>query len=140
MEELINSATRWLNNIQIVDPSVVVYGFKDNEPTHGILRSSDIPSGLVAFKEFFMGANPSGEEGFVWTNIWIGHALEADDMFRNFKFWLKKNETVMYIKKLQEKHTVGEYFLLWSTSEMCPQKLHDATQLTLKKVTKEKFK
>ena len=46
----------------------------------------------------------------------------------------------MYIKKLQEKHTVGEYFLLWSTSEMCPQKLHDATQLTLKKVTKEKFK
>ena len=139
MEELINSANRWFTNIQMVDPAIVVYGFKDSKPTHGLAKPSDIPSGIVAFKEFFLGANPSNNEGFAWAQIWIGHALEVDDIYANFKFWLKKNETAMYHKKLQQKHTVRDYFLLWSTAEMCPKKLHDETQLQLSKITKEKY-
>ena len=138
MDELINAASKWLTNLQIVDPSAIIYGYKDNTPTHGIMKPSEIPKGIVAFKEFFLGANPTGYDGFAWTQVWIGHALEADDIYANLKFWLKKNETAMYYKKLQQKHTVRNYFLLWSTAEMCPKKLYEETQHQLSKITKEK--
>ena len=100
----------WLTNIQNVDPTIVTYRYKANEPTHGLFRPSNIPTGIVAFKKFFLGAQ-----------IWMGRALEIDDIYKNYKFWMKKNETAMHCKKLQQKHTVREYFLLWSTSEMCPK-------------------
>ena len=140
MEELVNSASKWFTGIQDVDKDVIIYGFKDNMPTHGIHKPSDIPQNIVAFKEFFLGANPISEEGYVWTNIWIGHALDTNDIYANFKFWLKKNGTAMYIKKLQEKHTIRDYFLLWSSSEMCPNTMHKEVTNEISKITKEKYK
>ena len=86
-----------------------------------------------------MGANSRPDEGFVWASVWLGHALEADDLYSNFKFWLKKNETSMYKKKLQEKNKVRDYFLLWSTQAMCEKQMHEATQLAFQKVTKETY-
>lgn len=140
MTEIVSAASKWFAGIQDVDKDVVIYGFKDLKPTHGLLKPSDIPQNIVAFKEFFLGANPIGDEGYVWTNIWIGHALETSDIYANFKFWLKKNETAMYIKKLQEKHTIRDHFLLWSTSEMCPTVLHKEITRQIAKITKEQYK
>ena len=54
MEELIKKSNRWFTNIQMVDPAIVVYGFKDPKPTYGLVKPSDIPNGFVAFKEFFL--------------------------------------------------------------------------------------
>ena len=135
--ELMSTANAWFTALQSVDPLAIVYGFKDLEPTHGILRPTDIPKGIVSSKEYYMGANPRPDEGFVWASVWLGHALDADDLYSNFKFWLKKNETFMYKKKLQEKNTVRDYFLLWSTQSMCERTMYEATQAALKKVTKE---
>ena len=137
---LMDAASTWLNAIQTVDPNVVVYGYRDVTPTYGIFRSSDMPKGLMSFKEFFVGANPRSDAGHVWANIWIGHALEPADLFSNFKRWLRKNDTYMYLKKLQEKNTVRDYFLLWSTTAMSEDTLVDATHSALAMVTKEKYK
>ena len=136
---LMDAASTWLNAIQTVDPNVVVYGYRDATPTYGICRSSDMPNGLMSFKEFFVGANPRSDAGHIWTNIWIGHALEAKDLFSNFKRWLRKNDTYMYLKKLQEKNTVRDYFLLWSTAAMSEDKLVEATHTALSIITKEKY-
>ena len=135
-----DAAGAWLIEIKVVDPTIVVYGYKDLKPTYGITRPSDIPKGLMSFKEFFVGANARADEGHVWANIWIGHALDKDDLFSNFKCWLRKHDTSMYVKKLQEKNTVREYFLLWSSSAMSEAKLIDATTSALERFTNEKFK
>ena len=137
---LFDAANAWLTNIQIVDPSIVVYGYKDPKPTFGIARPADIPKGLMSFKEYFLGANARADEGHIWTNIWIGHALEAKDIYSNFKCWLRKNDTYMYLKKLQEKNTVRDYFLLWSSQAMSESKLIEATNAAIASVTNEKYK
>ena len=136
--ELFEATTAWLTAIQGYD-SVVVYAYQDLKPTIAIVKPADIPTGLASFKDFFMGANPRGDAGYIWASLWLGHALEIQDLFTNFKSWLKKNDCAMYVKTLQEKNTVRDYFLLWSTQTMCTKVLHEATLTALRKVTKEQL-
>ena len=134
--ELFATTKTWLTALQGYD-SVVVYAYQDIKPTIAIVKPTDIPSGLASFKDFFMGANPRGDAGYIWASVWLGHALEIQDLFTNFKSWLKKNDCAMYVKTLQEKNTVRDFFLLWSTQTMCTKTLHKATVAALKRVTQE---
>ena len=48
--------------------------------------------------------------------------------------WGSTNNAAMYIKRLQIKQAVKEFWLLWSTSHIDPDKSHDATQSALSQI------
>ena len=135
VKELILKATNWFRYLQTMDPNAVLYQYYSEDTKNAITTSKKIPSEIEKFKKYFSGANPLNKEGHAWCQIWIGHDEPMSNIKTNMKSWCSDKDTYMYVKRLQHKDTVREYFLLWSSEKMDVQRLHEATCDALMKYT-----
>ena len=140
VKELTTKMQTFLQAIQELDGSLIIYRYRDNIPIHAIMSKEEIPTNINRFKEFFSGANPSPREGHVWASVWIGHSEEPENLHTNFKYWSMENDSFLYKKKLQEKQSVREYFLLYSTDKIDVEILHSTVSAEIKKVTNREYK
>jgi len=79
------------------------------------------------------------EGGFSWFQVWIGHDDSPENIITNIKHWSIENETAMYKKRLQEKHTVKDYWLLWSMERMDTNALHDRVTQIIHQISSKKY-
>jgi len=115
VKEMINKATNWLKTMQILDPMIVLYEFHSSSMNSAIIHHKKIPKEIEKFKKYFSGANPQIGEGHVWCQISVGHDEPMSNLKASMQGWSSDNDTYVYVKRLQHKETVREYFLLWST-------------------------
>jgi len=132
-------ATEWFKQMRSVDDSIVIYDYRDKQPTRCIHKTKQVPSDISHFKHYFANANPLPKGGAVWINLWIGHTDSADNIKANMSDWDSSNGCATYIKQLQKKHTVKEFWLMWSTINTDAETLKANTLKVLKKLypTKE---
>ena len=140
VKELAKNLKTLFDALREVDGSLVIYKYKDPVPTSAIISKDEIPSNITQIKDYFSGANPSPREGHVWASVWIGHSEEIENFKTNFKHWSMENDTFLYKKKLQEKQTVRDYFLLYSTDKVDIETLHSAVNTEIKRVTDREYK
>ena len=63
--ELSKRVAIFYTELQKADPKAIIYGFRDDSPTHIIEKPKDIPDALPTIHEFFLGAYVRSESGFV---------------------------------------------------------------------------
>ncbi|MGB0423693.1 MAG: hypothetical protein ACPGED_05200, partial [Flavobacteriales bacterium] len=136
VKEMIGKATAWIKTMQILDPTIVIYEYHAKNQDSVINHHKKIPKEIELFKKFFSGANPQIGEGHVWCQVSLGHDEPISNLKASLQGWSTENDTFIYIKRLQHKDTVREYFLLWSTQKMDTEKLHEATTQAIKRYTK----
>ena len=136
-DELMKQTAKFFEQMQKTDKTSIVYGFRDKTPTHALMSPKDIPDSLITFREFFLGAQPRTEDGHAWATVWIGHDKDSAEIIETMKFWSKLSNSWMFKKALQEKNTVRDYFLLWSTEKMDTAFLHKVTTEAIKIFTKK---
>ena len=137
VKELINKSRAWLKAVQMIDPTFVVYEYRAKEPDTAIVSSKKVPDEIEAFKKFFSGANPQPSTGHAWCQLWVGHDEPITNIKASLQGWSSDQDTYVYIKRLQHKETVRDYFLLWSTPKMDTEALHSATVAAIKKYTNQ---
>ena len=140
VKELTSKMKLFFEALREVDGSLIIYRFKDIVPTVAIASPDEIPTNINRFKEYFSGANPTPREDHVWASVWIGHSEDVDNLHTNIKYWSMEHDTFLYKKKLQEKQTVREYFLLYSTDKIDVEVLHATVSSEIKKVTNKEYK
>ena len=122
-----------------MDSSIVIYKFEGEVPDEAIIGSKNIPSDFSTMKQFFNNVNVKPNGGHAWFQVWLGHDESCDNILTNIKHWSTSSNTSMYRKRLQQKHTAKDYWLLWSTERMDTEVLHDEVSTLLKKYSKEEF-
>ena len=75
----------------------------------------------------------------MWFQVWVGHNESTKNLVVNMKYWSKENDTYLYKKRLQEKHTVKDYWLMWSTERMNSERLHDEVSQQIKLLSPKKY-
>ena len=140
VKELVSKAKVLFKALREVDGSLVIYSYKEDVPSKAIINEDDIPDNINKLKEFFSGANPTPKAGHVWASLWIGHSEETENLHSSFKYWSMENDTFLYKKKLQEKQTVRNYFLLYSTDKVDVETLHAAVTAEIKKISTREYK
>ena len=125
--------------LQSIDSKTIIYGFKDDYPTHALREPKDVPDNIMTFREFIIGASLREEEGFTWATTWIGHDKPISDLFTNMKYWSKLKRSLIFEKALQVKYSVRDYFLSWSHGKMDKKTLHTAMTAAIKSFTKTKY-
>lgn len=140
VKELVKNLNTLFDALQEIDGSLIIYKYKDTVPTSAITVKDEIPNNIARIKDYFSGANPSPREGHVWASMWIGHSEEVENFQTNFKHWSMENDTFLYKKKLQEKQTVRDYFLLYSTDKIDVETLHATVSEEIKRITNREYK
>lgn len=103
------------------------------------MSSANIPDSLAPFKNYFQQASLRQSEGHTWINTYVGHTESSDDIVREMVNFKNDTNTFTFVKKLQAKYVVKEYFLLWSTDYIDVEKLTSEVHKRIATVTKEKF-
>ena len=133
VKELTKQTKKWLDKVQQIDKKAIVYAFRDKTPTSALMNSGEIPNDYTVYNNFFAGTKTSEEEGWSWATIWLGHEVPVATIKQSMEPWSRKSMTWMFAKHLQEKDTVKEYFLLWSTNTIDTDNLHQTVMTELKK-------
>lgn len=124
VKELTKQTKKWFDKIQQIDKKAIVYAFRDKTPSTALMNSGEIPNDYAVYNNFFAGTKTSEDEGWSWATIWLGHEIPVASIKQSMESWSRKSMTWMFAKHLQEKDTVKEYFLLWSTNTIDPEELH----------------
>ena len=124
VKELFSQTKKWFDKLQQVDKRAIVYAYNDKEPTSALMSSTELPDDYAVYKNFFSGTKTQEEEGWTWATIWLGHDMPLESLLESMGKWSRKTMTWMFAKHLQEKDTVKEYFLLWSTGNLDAKLLH----------------
>ena len=135
VKELLSKASLWLKAIQIIDPTVVLYQYHADTVANAIIHHKKIPKEIELFKKYFSGANPQSNEGHAWCQISMGHDEPISNIKASMQGWSGEHDTYFYVKRLQHKETVRDYFLLWSTQKMDTERLYEATIEAAKRYT-----
>ena len=125
----------WLKTLQTMDPTVVIYEYSSETPTQAITSPKDISDDITFLKRYFTNISIKPNGGHTWFQVWLGHDDSSENLIINTKHWMKENDSNIYKKRLQEKYTVKEYWLMWSTERMDPQSLHHAVMEVIDKHT-----
>lgn len=124
VKELFSQTKKWFDKLQQVDKRGIVYAYQDKTPSSALMTSSELPDDYAVYKNFFQGTKTQEEAGWTWATIWLGHDTPVASLLDSMGKWSRKTMTWMFAKHLQEKDTVKEYFLLWSTSILDTTALH----------------
>jgi len=65
----------------------------------------------------------------------MGHDEPISNIKASMQGWSGDNDTYFYVKRLQHKETVRDYFLLWPTQKMDTERLYEATVEAAKRYT-----
>ena len=138
-KQLTKAIKSFLVQLQLIDSSIVIYNYEAETPTEAIIKSKNIPNEFSKMKMFFNNINIKPNGGHTWFQMWIGHDEPADNLLVNMKYWSSENDTNIYKKRLQEKFTSKDYWLLWSTERMNSECLKEETTSIINKITNKNF-
>ena len=136
-QQLVKALETWFSQLLLIDPSSVIYGYENEIPTDAILKVKNIPSDISAMKKFFANINIKPNGGYSWFQVWIGHDDTTANIITNMKYWSSENNIHMYKKRLQQKFSSKDYWLMWSTERMDTEVLHNQVSQIIKKSTNE---
>ena len=137
-KQLHKSLQTFYNQLYLVDPDIVIYDYESIKPTQAILSSKNIPHDFSIMKTYFNNINVKPNGGHTWFQVWLGHTEPIENIIINMKHWSSEHDSFLYKKRLQEKFTAKDYWLLWSTERMDSEKLKDEIdQLTMQIVNKK---
>ena len=137
VKQLVKHLKALYKQLQAIDPSLVIYEYNSERPSKVILKPKDIPTDISVMKKFFTNINVKPNGGHTWFQVWLGHDDSVPNILTNMKYWSSEQDTHMYHKRLQQKYSVKDYWLMWSTERMDPLVLHQEVSLALSKMTKD---
>ena len=137
VQQLIKHLKMFYKQLQLIDPSIIIYAYENIIPSEAILKPNDIPTDISILKKFFMNVNIKPMGGHTWFQLWLGHDDSVSNILANMKFWSSEHDSFIYQKRLQEKFSVKEYWLLWSAERMDPNVLHQEVTQALSNLTKQ---
>ena len=138
-KQLIASLQKWYKQLQAIDPSLIVFAFDNELPTKAILSPKQIPNDIYTLKRYFSNISVRPQGGHTWFQTWLGHDESPSNVSVNMKYWSTENDSYLYEKRLQEKYTTKDYWLMWSTERMDPNKLHAEVSQQLKLLTNKEY-
>ena len=112
--EMKRSITEWFKEMKEVDPSFIIYDWKNNDMSRAISKSTEITSKVAAMRHFFSGVRPRSKAGPIWMNIHIGHDEFPSELDEGVDWWYKDNKARLYKKALQYKDSIQVSWLLYS--------------------------
>ena len=79
------------------------------------MYSGEVHDDYAVFSNFFAGTKTTEDAGWSWATTWLGHVIPVTSIKESMDAWSRKSMTWMFAKHLQEKDTVKEYSIMWST-------------------------
>ena len=140
VQQLVKHLKQFYKQLQLIDPSIIIYAYENAVPSEAILKPNDIPSDISIIKKFFMNVSVKPMGGHTWFQVWLGHDDSVSNILMNMKYWSSQHDSYIYQKRLQEKFSVKEYWLLWSAERMDPNVLHQEVMQAVSKLTKQALK
>ena len=137
-QQLVKALKKWFSQLLIIDPTCIIYGYENEIPTDAIMKSKNIPTDISIIKKFFSNISVKPNGGFSWFQVWIGHDDTPENIIVNMKNWAIENETVIYEKRLEQKHTAKNYCLMWPMERMDTEVLHDRVTQIISQITSKK--
>ena len=138
-KQLLKSLKTFFDQLYEIDPQIAIYEYDPAIPSKAILNPKNLPNDYAVMKTFFNNINVKPNGGHSWFQIWIGHDEPVDNLLINMKHWSSENDSYMYKKRLQEKYTSKEYWLLWSTERMDPEILKEQIDDITMKIENKKY-
>ena len=138
-KQLLKSLKTFYSQLYLIDPDIAIYDYESAKPTQAILSSKNIPHDFSIMKTYFNNINVKPNGGHTWFQVWIGHTEPIENIIVNMKHWSSENDSFLYKKRLQEKFTAKDYWLLWSTERMDSEILKDEIDELTMKIVKKKF-
>jgi len=138
-KQLLKSLKTFYAQLYLIDPDIAIYDYESAKPTQAILSSKNIPHDFSIMKTYFNNINVKPNGGHTWFQVWIGHTEPIENITVNMKHWSSENDSFLYKKRLQEKFTAKDYWLLWSTERMDHEILKDEIDELTMKIVKKKF-
>ena len=112
--EMQRSITEWFKEMREVDPSFIIYDWKNDDMSRAISKSTEITTKVAAMRHFFSGVRPRSKAGFIWMNIHIGHDGPPSELDEGMDWWYKDKKAGLYKKALQYKDSIQVCWLLYS--------------------------
>ena len=139
VRQLVKHLKALYKQLQAIDPTLVIYAYESDLPTEAILKPKDMPSDITIMKIFFSNISVKPNGGHSWFQVWLGHDDSIANILTNMKYWSSENDSYLYRKRLQQKYTAKDYWLMWSTERMDPEVLHTEVSNVIAKVTTKKL-
>ena len=137
-KQLSKSLKIFFDQLYEIDPQIAIYEYDPITPAKAILNSKNLPNDYAVMKTFFNNINVKPNGGHSWFQMWMGHDEPIENILINMKHWSSENDSYIYKKRLQEKYTAKEFWLLWSTERMDPEVIkEEIDQITMKSENKK---
>jgi len=118
-----------------IDPTIVIYAYESDLPTEAILKPKNMPTHITIMKKIFSNISVKPNGGHTPFQVWLGHNDSIAIILTNMKYWSSENESYLYRKRLQQKYTAKDYWIMWSTKQMESEVLHKEVSNVIAKVT-----
>ena len=138
-KQLSKSLKTFFEQLYEIDPEIAIYEYDSQIPSKAILNVKNLPNDYAIMKTFFNNINVKPNGGHSWFQMWIGHDEPVENLLINMKHWSTENDSYIYKKRLQEKYTAKEYWLLWSTERMDPEVLKEQIDDITMQLEKKKY-
>jgi len=129
-KKLFSAASKWMAKMEESDNKITLLPWYDSDMSEQPIRSfKDIPSALFMFKKYFTRANPNEKGGKIYTDLKLSHSKPLIEIKGDISWWLKKEQTDVFIKDIQSETTVRCGWLLFSYSGLDVKALTDEISL-----------
>jgi len=118
VKQLVKHLKALYKQLQAIDPSLIIYEYNSERPSEAILKPKDTPTDISAMKKFFSNISVKPNGGHTWFQVWLGHDDSIANVLTNMKYWSTEKDSQLYHKRLQQKYTSKDYWLMWSTERL----------------------
>jgi len=139
-KQLLKALKTFFTQLYLLDSNIAIYEYEAVNPSKAILKVKDIPKDYSIMKKFFSNISVKPNGGHTWFQMWIGHDEQIENILIDMKQWSSESDSHLYKKRLQEKFTAKDYWLLWSTERMDTEAMKDEIDVLLtKKIVNKMF-
>ena len=129
-KKLLSAASKWMSKMEESDSKITLLPWYDSDMNELPIQSyKDIPSALFMFKKYFTRANPNEKGGKIYTDVKLSHSKPLIEIKGDISWWLKKEQTDVFVKDIQSETTVRCGWLLFSYSGLDVKSLTDEISL-----------
>ena len=140
VKQLVKQLKELHKQLQQIDPTIIIYEYNNNIPNEAITTPNNMPNDISILKKFFNNISIKPNGGHTWFQVWLGHDDPVSNILANMKYWSSQQDSYIYQKRLQEKYTTKDYWLMWSTERMDSNILHQEVSHQLSKFTTHNLK
>ena len=124
VKQLVKQPKELYKQLHQIDPTTIIYVHDNNNLPEAIITPTNVPNDINVLQKFFNNISIKPNDGHSWFHVWLSHNKPIANILPSTKYWSSQHDSHIYQKRLQQKYTVKDCWLMWSTKRMKRNALH----------------